>query len=91
MTTRSTGLTGNHGMVSLVRLQRDLLDGFEVVFSQRLDLAGEYLGRRGNRVDTTRFDRNHGMTTVFEEVMSVHSNDTSLIRLSDIGKYHIYC
>ena len=84
-----TKLTRNHCMVSLVWLQRDLFNWFEVILPQRLDLGSKHLGRRYGGVDTVRLDGNHGMTTVFEEVMSVHSNDAGLIRLSNIRKDNV--
>ena len=76
-------------MIPLIRLQRDLFDWFKVLFSQCLHLAGKHLGRIDGGIDAVRLYGDHGMTTVFEEAMSVHSNNAGLIRLSDICKYNV--
>lgn len=71
---------------SLVRLQRQLLVGLEVLLLHPLDLGGkDDLGGRG-RIDTVGLDRDDGVSSVFEEVVGVEGNDTRLIGLGDIGK-----
>ena len=70
-------------MITLVRLQGQLLPWLHHLSLKLLNFLGEHsLGGRG-RVDTARLDRDDDVTLVLQEVVGVQSYDTGLIRLSN--------
>lgn len=66
-----------------------MLKRFERACLEYLHLIGEHgFGcRRG--VDTARLDRYKYVAAVLEEFLGVEHDDTSLVRLSDVGEDHI--
>ena len=58
----------------------------EHLFLHLLDFAGKDNLSRCRRVNAGCLDGNEDVSAVLEEVVSVQGDDTSLIRLSDIGK-----
>ncbi len=77
-------------MVTLVRLQGDLLDWLELAFPQNVDLPSEHgLGGRGG-VDTASLDGDDNVPARLQEVLGVVGNDTGLVGLSDIGEDDIH-
>lgn len=73
-------------MVSLVRLQGELLERLDSLLTQLLDLSGEHsLGVDGG-VDTVGLDGDDDATLVLEEHVGVEGDDTGLVGLGDIGE-----
>lgn len=73
-------------MVSLVRLEGELLPRLELLTLELLDLGRkDSLCRRG-RVNARSLDRDDGVAAVLEEVVRVQGDDTGLIGLGDVGK-----
>lgn len=65
----------------------------DALFSHNVDFTSKDLGGGCGRVDTVCLDGDNDSTAVLEEVVSVESNDTCLIGLSDIGENginHLY-
>lgn len=79
----------NDGMPSLVRLQSQLLSWLDALLLHLFNLACEYRRWINSRVDTARFDGNDDVTVIFEEMMRIEGNNTSLVWLSNISKYDI--
>lgn len=76
----------HHGVISLERLQSQLLLGLDPLLSQLGDLTGKDLLWRRGRVDTVCLDTDDNATTNLQELMGVDADNTSLIRLCDVGK-----
>ena len=78
-------------MVTLVRLQRQLLQRLKLLLLQLLHLRRKHSLRRGRRVDARRLDRNDAVASVLQEVLGIDADDTRLIRLRHIredGVHH---
>lgn len=60
--------------------------GLDGLCSHLLDLVGEDLGGRGSAVDTVGLDGDENTTADLEEPVGVHSDDTGLIGLGNIGE-----
>lgn len=82
--------TCHHCVVTLVRLQSDLLDRLELAFPQDIDLPREYSLRGRGRVDTAGLDGDDNVPARLQEVLGVVGNDTGLVGLSDIGEDNIH-
>ena len=77
-------------MVTLVRLQRQLLQRLELLLLQLLHLRRKHSLRRGRRVDARRLDRNDAVASVLQEVLGVDADDTRLVRLRHIREDRIH-
>mmetsp|Transcript_17504 Transcript_17504/g.44785 ORF Transcript_17504/g.44785 Transcript_17504/m.44785 type:complete len:348 (+) Transcript_17504:77-1120(+) len=82
-------LCNHHGVVSLVGLERDLLERLEVFLFQALHLFGEYGLGRGGRVDAVGLDRDDAVPLVLEEEVRVERYDARLVRLRHIGEDNV--
>lgn len=78
--------TSHNSVVTLIRLQRDLLDRLEALLLHSLDLLREDGLGRSCRVDAAGLDRDHAVTADLQEVLGVDPNDTGLVGLGDIRK-----
>ena len=76
-------------MVSLIRLQRQLLLWLQLLGLQLLDLRGEDRLGRGRRVDARGLDRDDKVAVVLQEVVRVEGDDARLVGLGNVGKHHI--
>ena len=76
--------TSDNDVITLIRLEVDLLDRSESLLTERFDLLGENLLRRHGRVNAACLDRDAEVTTVLDEHGSVQTEDSSLIRLGNI-------
>lgn len=72
-----------YSVISLVGLQSQLLLGEELLLPQLLDLLSEDLLGRCGGVNAVCLDGDEHATTLLQEELSVQSNDTSLVRLSN--------
>lgn len=77
-------------MVTLIGLQRYLLNGLELVFFQCVHFAGEHDVRGRCRIDTAGFDGDDYVAHVLKEALGVVGDDTSLVWLGDISKDDIH-
>ena len=75
-------------MVTFERLKGQLLLGLDLLLSHLLDFLGEHDLGLGRTVDTVGLDTDNDATLVLEEHVSVHTDDTSLVWLRNIGKDH---
>jgi len=82
--------TGNHGVVSLERLQGQLLQRLDSLISQLLDLSRKHGLRRSSTVNAVCLDRNDNPTTDLQEQMGIQTDNTSLIGLSNICEDNIH-
>ena len=71
-------------MITLVRLERNLLEGLELRFPDGVDFLREHSRWRSGGVDTAGLDGNDDMALVLEEEVGVSGDDTCLIRLGNI-------
>jgi len=76
-------------VVSLERLQRQLLFRLDSFFPHLLDLVCENDLGLGRRVDTVCLDGDQDTTADLQEQVCVQADDTSLIRLCDVGEDNI--
>ena len=76
-------------MISLVRLEWNLLDGFESVFLQEGHLSRKADFWRRCRVDTARFHGNDTVPAVFEEVVGIEYDNSGLIWLCNVGEHDV--
>lgn len=83
-------LTGYHCVVTLIRLQRNLLDRLELRVFQFLHFGRKNGFRDGCRVDTAGFDGDDDVATVFEEGLCVVDDDTGLVGLRDVGEDDVH-
>merc|ERR1719378_638157 len=83
--------SNNHSMISLIRLQGDLLTRLKVIFLQPCHLTCKYCLGSGGRVNAVRLNGNHEQAIVLEKVLGIQSYDTSLVGLRHIredGVHH---
>lgn len=73
-------------MVSLVRLQGELLHGLDSLLSQLLDLSGKDGLGLDSRVDTVGLDGDDDSSLVLEEQVCVQGDNSGLIGLGNIGE-----
>ena len=73
-------------VVTLVGLQRHLVDRAEFLLTQDFNLVGVDDFRSHCRVNTGSFDRNDKVTSVLDEDGCVKSEDSCLIGLGHIGE-----
>lgn len=73
-------------MVSLERLQGQLLLWLDLLVSHLLHFTCEYHFRLGRAVDTAGLDGDDHTTTGLEEHVGVQSDDTGLVGLGNIGE-----
>lgn len=78
--------TGNHGVVSLERLEGKLLLGLDALLPELDNLSGEDGLGGGSGIDTVGLDGNDNTTSDLEEQVCVETDNTGLIGLSHIGK-----
>merc|ERR1711881_728402 len=78
--------TNDHSVVSLERLQRQLLLGLDTLLPQLDHFSREDLLGRGGRIDTVGLDGDDDTTTDLEELMCVQSNNTGLVWLGNVGE-----
>jgi len=78
--------TDHHSVVSLERLECQLLLRLDPLFPELDDLSCENSFRGGGTVNAVGLDRDHDAATNFEELVGVQSNDTGLVRLRNIGE-----
>ena len=76
-------------MITLVRLQSELLKRVELLLSQLLYFSGEHSLSRGSGINARSLDGNHTVTTVAEEVLGINTHNTGLIGLGHISKDRI--
>ena len=73
-------------MIALVWLQGDSLDGSELLLLELFDFLSINDLRGLGRVDAAGLDRNNELTSVLDEHCSVDTQNTGLIRLSDVSE-----
>lgn len=73
-------------MITLERLQGQLLLGLNLLLPHLLDLTGEHHVGGGCAVDTVGLDGDESTATILQEHVSVDTNDTGLVGLGNIGK-----
>lgn len=78
--------SANHSVVSLERLQSELLLGLQPLLTHLLNLTGEDGLRCGRAVDTVGLDGHDDTTTVLQEKVGVEANNTGLVGLGNIGE-----
>lgn len=78
--------SADHSVVSLEGLQGELLLGLQPLLTHLLHLAGEDSLGSGRAVNAVGLDGNDNTTAVLEEQMGVQADDTSLVRLGNIGE-----
>jgi hypothetical protein len=78
--------SNHHGVITLVRLESELLMRLDVLCLHSLDLGGKDGLGGGGRVDTRGLDGDDNVSSVLEEVVRVEGNDSGLVRLGDVGK-----
>ena len=76
----------DHGVVTLVRLEGELLLGLDALLAHVVDLGRKDLGGRRRRVDTVGLDGDDDRASLLEEVVRVERNDTRLVGLRDVGE-----
>lgn len=76
-------------VIPFVRFQSELFERLEHLFLEFLDLRGEDNLCGGGRIDTVGFDGDYDMAAVLQEVMSIESDNTSLIRLGNISEDNV--
>lgn len=76
----------DHGVVTLVRLEGELLLGLDALLAHVVDLGREDLGGGRGRVDTVGLDRDDDRAALLQEVVRVERNDTRLVGLRDVGE-----
>jgi len=95
MNTRSVGILfllfrpifGNHNrVVSLVWLQSQLLERFEIFILQFAHFPTKDRFRRRRTVNATGLDGNDRVSPIFQKVMGIERDDARLIGLRHIGK-----
>lgn len=74
--------SSNNTMVSLERLESQLLQRLHTLLTHLLYLASKDSFGCSSRIDTVCLDGHDDSTADFEEEMSVQADNTSLIRLS---------
>jgi len=79
----------HNSVVTFIGLQSDLFTGLESLLAEFVHLAGKDSLRGGSGIDTVCFDTDNEVTSALQEMMSVDSHDTCLIRLGHISKDHI--
>lgn len=84
--TTSDVTADNDTVISLVRLQGQLLQRLDSLLSQLLNLSGEDSLGIDSRVNTVGLDGDDDTSLVLQEQVGVQSNNTSLIWLSHIGE-----
>ena len=81
--------THDNCVISLVRLERELLLWLQLLRLELFDLGSEDgLGRR-RRINATRLYRDHEVTAVFEKVVRIQRYNTSLIGLRYVREYDV--
>ena len=83
-------LARHHRVITLVRLQRQLLQRLELLFAQLLHLSGKHGLRRGGGVDAAGLDGDHAVPARFQKVLRVDSHDTRLVRLRHIREDRVH-
>lgn len=78
--------SADHGVVSLERLEGELLLGLHPLLTHLLHLTGEDGLGSGRGIDTVGLDRDDNTTAVLEEQVGVHADNTGLVGLGNIGK-----
>jgi len=78
--------TDDHGVITLERLEGELLLGLDTHLPQLGDFLGEDSLGCGCRVDTVGLDGDDDTTADLQEKTSVETNDTSLIGLGNVGE-----
>ena len=73
-------------MVTLERLQSQLLLREELLLTELLNFAGEDSLGGGSAVDTRGLDRNQSATSLLEEETGIEGDYPSLVRLGNIGE-----
>ncbi len=76
----------DQGVVTLERLQSQLLLGEELLLTELLDFAGEDSLGGGSAVDTRGLDRNQSATSLLEEETGIEGDYPSLVGLGNIGE-----
>lgn len=79
----------NNGVITLIWLQRDLFLWLQFVSLKFLHFGGEYGFRLRSGINTRRFDRNHEVAAILQEILRIECNDTGLIGLCNIGEYSV--
>lgn len=78
--------SADHGVISLERLQGELLLGLHPLLTHLLNFTGEDGLWCGRAVDAVGLDRDDDTAVVLQEQVGVQANDTSLVRLGNIGE-----
>ena len=78
--------TDNHGVVTLERFKSQLLLGLDAHFPELGNFLSEDSLRCGGRVDTVGLDGDDDTATNLQEKTGVKTDNTSLIRLGNVGK-----
>ncbi len=76
-------------MVFLIRIQGNEFLWGQTFLSKFLCFSLENYFRTLSTINTTCFDCDHENSSIFQEPLTVHSDDSCLIRLSDISEYEI--
>lgn len=84
--TRPVVHTANHGVISLERLEGELLLGLDALLPKLGDLAGEDSLGRGSGVDTAGLDGDDNTAADLEELVGVQTDNTGLVGLGNVGE-----
>lgn len=86
----SCDTSDTYSVISLVRLQSELLLGEELLLPQLLDLHGEDLLRWRGGVNAVGLDGDEHTTTLLQEELGVQGDDTSLVGLGNTTEVSLY-
>mmetsp|Transcript_26151 Transcript_26151/g.43769 ORF Transcript_26151/g.43769 Transcript_26151/m.43769 type:complete len:327 (-) Transcript_26151:93-1073(-) len=76
-------------MITLVRLQRQLLRGLEALLLKLLHLTRKHRLRRGRGINAVRLDGDDELASGLQEELCVVAEDTGLVGLRDISEHHV--
>lgn len=76
-------------MITLIRFEGELFLRFNTFLLKFLDFTSENCSSIDSRIDTISLDRNDNVSTSLKEIVSVKSDNTSLIGLGNIGENDI--
>lgn len=79
-------LGSDQAVITLERLEGQLVLGLHRFGAHLLDLVGEDFGSGSRAVDTVGLDGDEDTATNLEEPVGVHGDDTGLVGLSNIGE-----
>lgn len=81
--------SNNHSMIIFIWFKSKLFFRFKSFFFKSLDLTLEDDSGLFSGVNTISFNGNHEVSSIFKEILTIHSNNSGLIGLGNIGKNNI--